>query len=180
MVRYLVELGRSDEAVALAAAAVAAHPDLAPLHEAHGRALAGAGRAAEAGAAYQRAAELLPDNGRVLEGQGELAQRAGDVDEALALFARAAATDEDWAQPERAAAELLLSVGRDAEAEAHLAAVIERDPYDPWAPARLAQQLFEREAEPERRLALARRAVYFGGGEEAELLLAKARAGRPS
>ena len=175
-VLYLIELDRSDEAVALAAAAAKAHPEFAPFHEIHARALAGAG-SPEAEAAYQRAAEGAPDSARILEGQGQLAARGGDVDAALALYARAAAADEEWALPERAAAELLLAQGREAEAEERLAAVIERDPYDPWAPMRLAELLLERGGEPARSLALARRASYFGGGEEAERLLAEATAG---
>jgi tetratricopeptide (TPR) repeat protein len=173
VVGYLGELGRHDLALQWTTAAVAQHPDFGPFYEAHGRALAGAGDAG-AQAAFARAAELLPGNARVLEGLGQLAAGAGDTDAALALYARAAEADDEWARPDRAAAELLLSLGRNAEAEERLDAVLERDPYDPWAPSRLAGLLLARGADPARSLALARRAVYCGGGEEAETLLARA------
>ncbi len=173
VVGYLGELDRHDEAVDRAAAAVAAREDFAPVHEAHGRALLGAG-SPDAKAAFERANELLPENARVLEGLGQVAAREGDVEGALAYFGRAAAADDLWEVPSRSAAELLIEKGRSQEAEAHLAELVERDPYDPWAPSQLATLLLDRGAQQGRALALAKRAAYCGGGEDAAALLARA------
>jgi tetratricopeptide (TPR) repeat protein len=178
-VGYLGELGRHDEALELAAAALAQNPDFGLFHEIQGRALSAAGREG-AQAAFERAVQRSPQNAQVLEGLGQAAADAGNADTALGLYARAAVSDTEWARPDRAAAELLLSLDRDTEAEERLEAVLERDPYGPWAASRLAELLLARGADPQRSLALARRAVYCGGGEEAEALLARAAAGAPA
>lgn len=172
-VDYLAKLDRHDEAVDRAAAAVAAYPGFGPFHEAHGRALLRSG-SDQAKQAFERADELLPNQSRTLEGLGQVAAREGDVDAALAFFARASEVDPIWALPDRSAAELLLAEGRTSEAEERLVEVIERDPYDPWAPLQLSTLLLERGGQEARALALAKRAAYCGGGDEADALVARA------
>ena len=57
--------------------------------------------------------------------------------------------------PQRAAAELLVRLGRREEAERRLAELLGEHPYDGAAAARLVELLLEREAEKDRTLALA-------------------------
>jgi tetratricopeptide (TPR) repeat protein len=168
----LADAGKPDEALSLAEASLRARPDVAAFHAIRGRALAGrAAAAGEVRAAYERALELEPENAHALSGLARLRAEAGDAEAALSLFERAAAADPEDASPAHAAAELLISLGRGDEAEARLEDRLEGHPFDGRAALRLAELGAERGAEAERTLALARRAVRFGGGPEAVELL---------
>jgi tetratricopeptide (TPR) repeat protein len=168
----LADAGKPDEALSLAEASVRARPDVAPFHAIRGLALAGRGAAArEVRAAYERTLELESENAHALSGLARLRAEAGDAEAALALFERAAAADPEDSSPAFASAELLISLGRHEAAEARLEDWLDRDPFDGRAALRLAELRAKRDAELERTLALARRAVRFGGGPRAEKLL---------
>jgi len=171
----LCAAGEADAALPYVEAALAAHPDAAVFHEIRGTWLEQRGSPADSPgegvrAAYQRALDLDPDNALALAGLGRL---AADPQAALALYTRAAAADPADPVPQRAAAELLVGLGRREEAESRLAELLGEHPYDAAAAARLAELLLAREAEADRTLELAQRAVRFGGGPEAYELLAR-------
>jgi tetratricopeptide (TPR) repeat protein len=168
----LVDAGKPDEALSLAETSVQARPDVAAFHAIRGLALAGRGAAArEVRAAYERALELEPEYACALSGLARLRVEARDAEAALALFERAAAADPEDVSPAHASAELLISLGRHEAAEARLEDWLDGNPFDGRAALRLAELRVERGAEVERTLALARRAVRFGGGPGAEELL---------
>ena len=118
----LAELGRADEAVAQYRAALAQQPNSAELHNNLGTALADLGRLDEAASFYRRALTCNPDSadawfnlhGVLYDEQGERA--AGCLEAALRIA------------PNHALSRFLLAVlrkaqGREAEAEAHFAAL---------------------------------------------------------
>jgi len=163
--------GEADAALPYVEAALGAHPDAAVFHEIRGIALEQRGSPGEeVRAAYGRALELDPENALALAGLGRL---AADPQAALDLYTRAAAADPADPAPQRAAAELLVGLGRREEAERRFAELLGEHPYDAAAAAHLAELLLAREAETDRTLELARRAVRFGGGPEAYELLAR-------
>jgi len=67
----------------------------------------------------------------------------------------------------------LVALGRSGEAEERLSALLLEHPYDAGAARALAELRLARNAKDERTVELARRAVAFGGGAEAEALLAR-------
>jgi len=163
--------GEADAALPYIEAALAAHPDVAAFHEIRGIWLEQRGSPSEEmRTAYQRAFELDPENALALAGLGRL---AADPEVALALYTRAAAADPADPAPQRAAAALLVRLGRREEAERRLAELLREHPYDAVAAARLAELLLAREADTDRTLELARRAARFGGGPGAYELLAR-------
>jgi tetratricopeptide (TPR) repeat protein len=163
--------GDADAALPYVEAALAAHPDAAVFHEIHGTWLEQRGSPGEeVHAAYQRSLELDPENALALAGLGRL---AADPEAALTLYTRAAAADPADPELQRAAAELLVGLGRREQAERQLAELLREHPYDAPAAARLAELLLTREAETDRTLELARRAVRFGGAPEAYELLSR-------
>jgi tetratricopeptide (TPR) repeat protein len=174
LVVFLAEAGDPDGALEVVGAGLAAHPDAPVFHGLRGLALErGGAPAEEVRAAYQRALELAPEWAEALAGLARLAADAGDPEAALDLTQRAVTAKPGDASILRALAELLVSLDRREEAEQRLAELLEEDPYDAGAAARLAELRLEREAEPDRTLALARGAVRFGGGPEAYELLAR-------
>ncbi|MBW1687770.1 MAG: tetratricopeptide repeat protein, partial [Deltaproteobacteria bacterium] len=163
--------GDADAALPYVEAALGAHPDAVVFNEIRGIALEQSGSPGEeVRAAYQRVLELDPENALALAGLGRLAT---DPEEALGLYTRAAEADPADPAPQRAAAELLVRLDRREEAERRLAELLREHPYDAAAAARLAELRLEREAETDRTLELARRAVRFGRGPEAYELLAR-------
>jgi predicted Zn-dependent protease len=168
LVDCLAEAGRAEEALAAAVAALARSPQVAALHAIHAAALrATAAPADSVRAAWARAIELDPEHSAAAQmGLAKLAAEAGDAAAALDLYARAAAMEPEDASALRASAELLLSLGQ-------LEQALVREPYDAGAATRLATLLLERNADLDRALELARRAVRFGGGKPAEVLAAR-------
>jgi tetratricopeptide (TPR) repeat protein len=165
LVRYLIEDGRSREGLRSVDTALAVHPDEARLHELRGRALRGAGDAAAARAALERALELQPERASALAELAALVAEQGDRDAALVLYDRAATADPEQAAYPWAAIRLVESGADAADLERRLEALLARYGTHAAAANLLAQRLLERD--PERALALARRAVRFGGGPDA-------------
>jgi tetratricopeptide (TPR) repeat protein len=175
LVDCLAEAGRAKEALGRVEPALAKHPDVAAFHSIHAAALRATGAPPEAvRAAYARALELDPEHSAAaLVGLARLAAEAGDPAAALDLYARAAVLEPEDATPPRAAAELLLSLGRREEAEQQLEQALEREPHRGEAAVRLAELLLERNAELDRALELAQRGVRFGGGVPAQEMVAR-------
>ena len=95
-VSYLAELRGHLPAALTAMREAAASPGLAPENTAYVQALLGnlrafSGDRAGAAAAYAQALATVPDHAPSLAGQGRLAVAEGRLDDAIALFARAAA-----------------------------------------------------------------------------------------
>lgn len=184
LVLTLGESGDPAGARAAADAAIAAHPDTAVFHALRGLALAGHGGDTKAArAAFERALELDPANVAALAGLAQLSADAGDREAALDFYARAAAADHQELGdpgPGRAHAELLVALGRRDEADARLQELLALDPYDWRAAARLAELRLERNAgsDKDSALALAERAVRFGGAPESYDVLARVQRAR--
>jgi tetratricopeptide (TPR) repeat protein len=151
--------GRAADASALAKAALAAHPEVAELHELQGRLLAQANRAREAEAAFDRALELDPALPGALSGKGLLRANAGDWNAALPLLEAAAEADPEDSRHAYRVAKVLLATGRTPEAEKRLREILLRDPGNAAACNDLAWLLAERGEELELALQLARRAA---------------------
>jgi tetratricopeptide (TPR) repeat protein len=173
LVADLIRTGKAGEALELAQAAVAKHPDAASSHAILGAALEGmAAPSGEVHASYARSLELDPASAAALSGLGRLAEAAGDPSAALAFYQRAAAADLADASALRSAAEILASMGRADEAVGQLEEALERSPYDGGVALLLAELMIERDGE--RGLQLAQRALRFGGGPAAEALVERA------
>ena len=168
-------------AVALAREAVAEHPDLASAHEVFGRALEASGaKEDQVRAAYARAVELDAKNAGALLGLGRIAL-AHDASEALALFDRAGAAstdDTEVAEAALGAARALVKASRGPDAEARLGAALPEHPLVGALAGELADLRIARSEFSDETLALARRAVRFGGGAAAWERLAHVHEGR--
>jgi tetratricopeptide (TPR) repeat protein len=168
----LVATGKSKEALALVDAGLRKHPDAAGFHAVRGRVLAiSKAPVAEARASFERALAIDAKNERALLGLARLERDAGASDAAFALYDRATAADPDAADPAREAGALASAIGKKDDAEKRLTALLDDQPYDGEAARLLAELRFARGAKDERTIELARRAVTFGGGDEAKALL---------
>lgn len=175
---HLLAVGRAQEAREAAQEALAAHPEVAAFHEIHGLVLeAQPASATQALAAYQRALELEPENAEALGALGRLAADAGAAEDALALYDRAAAAHPSDPSALRRAAVLAADSGLLEQAEERWKELLREHPWDADAALQLASLQLARGGEGQQTLELARRAVRFRGGEEAERLLAGLRRG---
>jgi tetratricopeptide (TPR) repeat protein len=158
---------RADE---LIASVLAARPGDADVHEIEALRLSLAGAPkSEVRGQYEQALELDPGHVDALLGLAQLEREAGDDDAAMALLDRAVEADPEGAQPRRAKVDLLLALGREAQAETELEALLEEHPVDGAAAAQLAELRRTRGVDDERTAELERRAARFvGAGESAE------------
>jgi tetratricopeptide (TPR) repeat protein len=172
LVESLAETGESAEGLAQVEASLRAQPEAAVFHALRGRALSlGGAPESEIRPAYERALELDPDEPRALLGLARLDAAGGNGESAAALYARAIAADPGNRTAVREAAALLVALGRREAAEERLETLLREHPYDVEAAIALAELRLARGAERERTLELARRAVHFRGGPDAEALL---------
>jgi tetratricopeptide (TPR) repeat protein len=165
LVGYLVADGRSEEALKLTKAALAAHPEEALFHELRGRALRGAGNPGEAREALQRALEFEPERATALAELAALTAEQGGREAALALYDRAALADPEQAAYPWAAIQLVATGDGAAELERRLNALLASHPTHAAAASLLARRLLTRD--PERAFELAHRSVRFRGGPDA-------------
>jgi thioredoxin-like negative regulator of GroEL len=121
--------------------------------------------------AFERALALDAKNAIALVGLARLEAEAGSKEAALALYDRAISEDENDRVAAREAASVLVALGRPSEAEQRLTALLRAHPYDAAAARALAELRLARGAEDEQTFELARRAVAFRGGADAEALL---------
>jgi tetratricopeptide (TPR) repeat protein len=168
LVEHLANLGRADEGMQRVAAALAAHPDEAVLHEIQARALRAADRPrAEVAAAFERAIELDSAYAAALAGLAQLRAEEGQADVAVALYDRAAQADADEPEYAAAPARILLAGGETAQAERRFEEMLGWHPRYAGAATELARILLQRGNDPERAAKLAQRAVLLRGGAEA-------------
>ncbi len=167
-VRYLARADRAAEALSRTAAALEAHPDSAQLHEVHANALHAAGRPRdEIERALTHALEIDPRSTAALAGLARLASESGGVDEAIALYDRAAAADPEETSPAWNAIELLLASGREEAIDRRVEELLSRDPIHTGALNLRVRRLLAEGGDLAVAASLARRAVRFGGGPEA-------------
>lgn len=127
LVEILGSVGRHDEAIEHADAAVAAQPEFAHFHVIRATALTGSGAAAgEIRAALERAVELDGNLALALMALGRLDATDGKVDAAVALFDRAAVVDRDEPTAQWAAITALLEAGRESEVDPRLEKLVGR------------------------------------------------------
>jgi tetratricopeptide (TPR) repeat protein len=166
LVEQLIAGGNANEAVTAAQAALAAHPDVAGLHELRGRALRAGDDPSGAREALGRALELEPERASALAELAAIAAAQGDREAAIALYDRAARADPE--EPAHAWNAILLVAASDAgaeDSERRAEALLARHGTHAGAAKLLARRLETRD--PVRALALARRAVRFRGGPDA-------------
>ena len=172
IVEQLAALGRADEGLALVRASLKPHPDDEAFQAIEARALRLVGAPAEqARAGYRRVLEGSPEDQRALRGLADLERAEGELATAWALFERSLALDPHDPATALAAAETLVALDRASEAEDVLAELLLEHPYQAEAARRLAELRVARGARDDRTRELARRAVTFGGGQEAESFL---------
>ncbi len=163
-----------EEANADLETAFATFPDSPEIREIVARWAELSGRPApEVEAAFNAVLEVDAENGRALEGLARVAAAEGKHAEALAYFERAAVALAGDPGPGIEAARTLLTLEREKDAEARINTVIEGRPFDSEATELLATILFERGDTSDSTLDFARRAVRFGGDEDALNLLVR-------
>lgn len=165
LVGLLVAEGKADEASAAVQAALAAQPERALYHELRGRVLRSTGDAGGAREALQRALDLEPERASALAELAALEAERGDRGAGLALYDRAARADPREPAYPWAAIQLLAEAEVEAELERRLEEMLARHGTHAAAAHLLAERL--RTRDPDRALALARRAVRFRGGAAA-------------
>ncbi len=171
-VRYLGDAGESIPARDLAAAAAQRQPRQAVFQEILGFALERSNAPTEEQQrSYQRALELSPELLRAQIALGLLAARGGALEEAGQHAERvlAASVALDSTQ-ELDLAQLLVWVGRSADAERRLAAALREIPEDGAIAGKLAALRLERGISDAETLSLARRALRFRAPGSAEML----------
>ena len=128
LVEQLLLAGKTDEAVADVARALAAHPQAASLYELQGTMLIHAQRNADAVRALEKALELDPNQGRAKAGLAEMAVDAGDTKRAIELYDEAARMMPQDVAPAYRAAQLVLAGGDRVGARQRLEEIVRKDP----------------------------------------------------
>ena len=169
-VRYLDELGRSDEAIEHARKAARAHPKSLLNQVVLGEALLRAEDLDGAGDAFGRALADAPESAPALAGAARVAAARGQFEKAFGLFesAEKAVFDPDTALFH---AEALAAAGRSQDAAVVLAEALDEEPSSgklALALAKLKLGLDPADAEGQK---VAERALRLGGGDEAKKLL---------
>lgn len=179
--RHLIDAGKADESLKRVEAALAANPGDAHLKALQGRSLRAAGRPESAvREAFEAALASDSEDAVALRGLAELDAAGGNVEGAMARYDALIAAHRDDLEAPVVAARLLAEAGRTEDAEATLKRLLDKHPYVHEAASRLAALRVARGAEPTKTLELARRAVFFGGGAEAEAFLATLVEAEPS
>ena len=155
--------GQHTAALTLAERAASARPAHAGFQALRGQALLGVpSRSEEARTSLERALELDPENVAALVGVARIEMQAGELDRARSLYDRAAKADASRTEAAYEIAALLARTpGREGEARKRLEALLAQHPLELRAATALA--LLKLEDDPEAALALATRAVRFGG-----------------
>lgn len=178
---WLAESNAAGKGLERVEEAVAAHPQEAVFHALQGRALAAAAADPEAvRAAYERALAIDAAEPHALGGLARLEAQAGEAERAVSLYERALEAEPDDRELVLPLSELLIVQGQRDAAEARLEALLREQPWDASAALALARLRLERGTADARTLELARRAVHFRGGPEAEALVERVGAAAPA
>jgi len=178
-VRLLLELGRNDQALAESARALEASPDSGAIQEIRGFVLDATGaEASKVRARLEQAVALAPEAWQPLHSLGMHLERAGALEEALALYRRAAESSPGEPEPGRGIARTLDRMGRIDEAETAWEAHLREQPWDAMAALALTRIRMAAGRTDDRTVELAERAVLFRGGEEALEALAEVHSSR--
>lgn len=145
LVMELQALGRHDDAIARARVAAEKNPEIAEIQALLGQALLGANRVEEADAVYTEALSMDGSNASSLSGRAEVEVARGELEKALATYERIADASADQLL---ARADLLIRLGRAAEAVPLLQKALIEDPYNGKVAFRLAEAK-EKEGAPE-------------------------------
>ena len=154
----LTNEGRSDEALTLARAAVAANPDVGWVHEILGAVMVRAEREEEATAAYLKALEIDPENAAAVGGLATLKAQSGDLAGAVGKFDRAAELAPDEPAYAYSAAQLTLASGQVDDAIGRLREIVKRAPGHASSRNDLAWLLADRGEDLDLALSLAQKA----------------------
>jgi tetratricopeptide (TPR) repeat protein len=153
----LISLKKSDQALARIDAAIAAHPDAAPLLELKGAALARMGKVADAQAAFAKAIAADPKNAQALIGLATLEAGASNLPRAVELLDQAAELAPRDGAARYMAAQLLVAQGKTEEAETRLRVVTRIAPANAAASNDLAWILATKGTDLDLALSLAER-----------------------
>lgn len=170
-VRHLVAANRSGEAEKAIEAALSDHPDSADFQEIRGWLHEATESQDAAVEAYQRAIEIDPQHAPSLAALGRLAAEAGQLESALAFLDRANSADPDDPDPLRLAGSIEAEADHREEAIKRWNSLLREHPQDATTLILLAKLRVESGQATEDSIDLARRALRFGGGEEARVLL---------
>jgi tetratricopeptide (TPR) repeat protein len=174
LVKYAHQAGQSAATRTTLEKILAAQPNSSEFQEILGYDLELSGAKAEAvAAAHSRALELDPANSFALTGLGRLAEVGKDNQAALEYYERATAAEPADPAPQLAAARMLVALGRSAEAEQRLDALLAEHPFLAEAAAERARLDLEQGVATPQTVERARRAVRFGGGPDALDLLSR-------
>jgi tetratricopeptide (TPR) repeat protein len=172
MVEDLAATGSAKEGLKLVDDGLRKHPDAAEFHAVRGRALQLSKAPNEqVRAEFERAIALNDKSARALLGLARLKVASDSREEAIGLYERAIGADESDGTPVHELASLLVALDRPADAEKRLEGLLRDRPYDAAAARALAEIRLARDAHDERGIELARRAVRFGGGPDAQAFL---------
>jgi len=172
LVEYLIDDGKTADALSAADAAVTENPEVPLFHEVRADALRAGGKLDLARKALDRALDLEPGRASALAKLASLAAERGDRNAAIALYDRAIRADPDESDYAWQAIQLFVSADENPEAGRRLDELLIRDTVHGDAAGLRARQLIE--SDPERALLLARRAVRLGGGADAFEVLGRA------
>jgi tetratricopeptide (TPR) repeat protein len=157
----LIELGRTDDALARVDRALAKSPANPQLLDIRARLLARMGRDEEALATIEKALAVDSEFAPALEVKAVYAAQAGKLEDAIALYDRAAIADVDNADYAYSASTLCLQVGRQEEAIRRLRKVVSLSPGHVAAVNDLAWRLADAGQDLDLALELARRATQI-------------------
>jgi tetratricopeptide (TPR) repeat protein len=159
LVEDLVVLGRHDEAIAKAEAALAKNPESASYHDLLGRVLYGAGRGEEARRQFEQALEKDSASAAALAALARLELDEGRVDLAIASAEAALAADAGQNEAAYLLTQVLSRQGKADESKARLRALLLEQPDHVGAANDLAWQLAMEGQDLDEALALAQRAA---------------------
>ncbi|MCP4906772.1 MAG: tetratricopeptide repeat protein [bacterium] len=172
LVRQLVAADRAPEARERVASALAARPGIAGFHEINGLLLEGLGAPSdEIRAAYQAALDRNGKMPEALAALGRLAAADDRIEEAFDYYDRAFAARPFDPQPAEWAAGLAEKTADLKAAESRWGALAEEHPWHAEAAHALARLRFKRGDSSDQTMMMARRAVIFRAGPEAQRLL---------
>jgi tetratricopeptide (TPR) repeat protein len=173
-VLLMLEAGQAKEAEKVTAAAIAAHPESAPLLEVEAARLEASGADAQVvRSAFEAAIARDEKNALALEGLGRVLDRAGDVAGAIAFYDRATKVHPESPTAARRAAQLSAEAGKADEAERRWNELLKERPWDAEAARALTDIRVARKQTDAVTRDYAERAVMFGGGKPAEEVLVR-------